>query len=350
MKLYEKLNAIPFLRKKYASKFLFVAFLGIHIPLIGVSLFLLFGNQELQSIMILVVTLIFTLLATLITLLVLKKLIKPIELASSALVDYRNNRIIPNLPTHFQDETGLLLANIQSSIADYEAYINDKQDLIYLLSHDLRGFAANSQGLSTLILNENPSELIAEYSNLITDSTNQQLAFIETLITLIRDEDEISKKEYFVNQIDFNTVLSKVSGQLAAKLISKNCTLEYATQLPTALIHLDEDLLVRVLINLTDNAIKFSFPDSIIRINLIQDDKTILIQVTDTGLGFKSQDIEHLFDKFTSKSRLGTNNEASTGIGLYLCKKIIEKYKGHIYAESNGMNQGSTFSVRLDLK
>jgi signal transduction histidine kinase len=350
MKLYEKLNAIPFLRKRYASKFLFVAFLGIHIPLIGVSIFLLFGNQELQSVKVLVVTLVLTLLATLITLLVLKKLIKPIELASKALVDYRNNRIIPNLPTQFQDETGLLLATIQASIADYEAYINDKQDLIYLLSHDLRGFAANTQGLSTLILDENPSEIIAEYANLITESTNQQLAFIETLITLIRNEDEISKKDYFVNQIDFNTVLSKVSGQLVSKLMSKNCILEYATRLPTAFIHIDEDLLVRVLINLTDNAIKFSFPDSVIRINIMQEDKTILIQVTDAGLGFKSQDIEHLFDKFTSKSRLGTNNEASTGIGLYLCKKIIKKYKGHIYAESNGVNQGSTFSVRLDLK
>ncbi len=350
MKLYEKLNRIPFLRKKYANKFLFVAFLGIHIPLIGVSVFILFGNQVLQSDIVLVVTLLLTLLATLITMFVLKKLIRPIELASSALINYKNNRIIPNLPIQFEDETGLLLANIQSSVADYEAYINDKQDLIYLLSHDLRGFAANSQGLSSLILDENPSEIVAEYANLINDSTNQQLTFIETLITLIRDEDEISKKECSASPINFNNILNTVSGQLAAKLISKNCTLEYSEHLPSTLIHIDENLLVRVLINLIDNAIKFSFPDSVIKINIIQENKSILIQVIDAGLGIKDQDLDQLFDKFTSKSRLGTNNEASTGIGLYLCKKIIEKYKGHIYAKSNGVNHGSTFFVRLNLK
>jgi signal transduction histidine kinase len=67
--------------------------------------------------------------------------------------------------------------------------------------------------------------------------------------------------------------------------------------------------------------------------------------VSDTGIGFDSKYREDLFKKFTNQGRLGTANESSTGIGLYLCKKIIEKYKGKLLAESAGVNKGASFSV-----
>jgi hypothetical protein len=86
-----------------------------------------------------------TLVATGATLLILKKLIKPIELVSKSLNDYKVNRI-PDLPTNFTDEAGLLMRNIIQSILESERFITDKQDM--LLSHDLKIFAAaNPQSL-----------------------------------------------------------------------------------------------------------------------------------------------------------------------------------------------------------
>ena len=120
MELYRKLSKISFLKKSYAYKFLFVTFIGIHIPLIGLLFYVLFGEQSVSTHSIIVFTLIMTLLATAVTLLVLKRLIKPIEKASKALSNYRNNRILSDLPMEFEDEAGLLLRNIQKSISENE--------------------------------------------------------------------------------------------------------------------------------------------------------------------------------------------------------------------------------------
>lgn len=345
MKLYGKLSKISFLKDSYAYKFLFVTFIGIHIPLIGLLFFVVYGKQSVSPNSIVIFTLIMTLLATAITLWLLKKLIKPIEVASKALDDYRSNRVVSQLPTVFKDEAGLLIANIQESITENEKYINDKQDLVYLLSHDLKNFAGNSQALAQLILGENSSDAVVEYADLICKSTHQQFVFIETLIKLIKDEDEISKTGMETKNIQIASVLSLAAEQVAQKLESKQINLIAAIEVEQARLIIEEDLLIRVLVNLIDNAIKFSFANSAIKIRVHLENGAVVFMVSDSGIGFNPKYKEDLFKKFTNRGRVGTANEPSTGIGLYLCKKIVEKYKGKLLAESDGINEGAVFSI-----
>ncbi|MFV5685287.1 sensor histidine kinase [Flavobacterium sp. GB2R13] len=348
MELYRKLSKISFLKNSYAYKFLFVTFLGIHIPLIGLLFFVLYGKQSASPHSIVIFTLIMTLLATGITLWVLKKLINPIELASKALDAYRSTRVVSELPTIFKDEAGLLMANIQESIAENEKYINDKQDLVYLLSHDLRSFAGNSQSLAKLILEEYPSDFIPEYADLICQSTEQQFIFIETFIKLIKDEDEISKKVMDTKNLQMSVVFSHVGEQVAQKLVNKKIKLITTIEVEEASVKIDEDLLIRVLVNLIDNSIKFSLPESEIKVSVHLNKERLAFVVSDSGIGFDPKYKEELFKKFTNRSRLGTANEPSTGIGLYLCKKIVEKYQGKLLAESEGVNKGALFSILFE--
>lgn len=345
MELYRKLSKIGFLEKSYAYKFLFVTFIGIHIPLIGLLLFILFGKEHASANTILVFILIMTLLATGITLLILKRLINPIEFASKALNEYRVNRTVPDLPIVFKDEAGLLLYNIQKAISENEAYRTEKEDLVYLLSHDLRNFTSNAQSLAQLILESEPSENITEYANLIFQITNQQSNFIETFIKLIKDEDEISKKVLTVKSIKINTVLALAKNQVAQKLAAKNIKLATIVGVDEAELKIDEDLLIRVLVNLIDNAIKFSYPNNEIKLTVGVENEKLFFIVSDSGIGFDPKYSEELFKKFTSRSQLGTAKEPSTGIGLYLCKKIVEIHEGKLIAESQGVNQGASFSV-----
>ena len=350
MFLYEKIDKIPFLRKSYTNKFLFVAFLGIHIPLIGVTLYVFANNAIVSTSFFLIVTLALTLIATVITLLVLKKLIEPIELASGAMFNYQNSKLVPELPMHFKDETGVLLATIQTSIDNNEKYLKDKQDLIYLLSHDLRGFTANVKGLAALIKEEYSTGMITEYAEMIELTTEQQLAFIATCIQLIKEEDEIYGKDSTLTLINLKDIVQDVFDQLLTRLGAKKIDLKIQIDIPNVMLTIDKELLTRVLFNLVDNAIKFSYPSSIITINADLDHAKLRISVSDQGLGFKPEDGIKLFDKFTTKGRVGTNNEASTGIGLYLCKRIVEKYQGSIEAKSEGVNKGAIFSIVLDAK
>ena len=345
MELYERLSKINFLKKSYAFKFLFVAFIGIHIPLIGMLFFVLYGSKTISAHTILLFALVMTLLATVATLYFLKQLIKPIETASKALDNYRNERKIPALPTSFSDEAGLLMSNIQKSIMDNERFISEKQDLIYLLSHDFKNFTGNSQGLAKLILEENPSETVRDYTKLILQSTTQQFVFIDIFIKLIKDEEELSNRGLEKNKINLPAVFRKVTSQLDQKLLSKQIKLNASIELEEAILMIDEDLLVRVLVNLVDNAIKFSFSNSEIKLSVSRIDDKVAFVVSDSGIGFDPKNKEELYKKFTKRSRLGTANEPSTGIGLYLCRKIAQKYHGDFLLDSKGVNQGAKFSV-----
>ncbi len=347
MQLYKRLSRFGFLQNSYAFKFLFIAFLGIHIPLIGILFFVLFAKQSASPITILIFALVMTLIATAITLIVLKRLIQPIELASNALNNYRKERIMPLLPIEFKDEAGLLMRNILETIQDNEKYINEKQDLMYLLSHDLRTFTGNSQSLAQLILAENTNETVNEYASLIAQSTSQQLHFIESFLKLLKAQDELLHSNPELQNISFEAIHSSVSEQVQQQLALKHIKLNSIIEVKEKALLIKPELLVRVLVNLVDNAIKFSFPESEIEVKYFIKNDQMRIAVKDNGVGFNLDKSEVLFQKFTTQKKKGTANEASTGLGLYLCKTIVERYKGSLQATSEGENKGATFTVRF---
>ncbi|WP_244248408.1 sensor histidine kinase [Flavobacterium foetidum] len=291
-----------------------------------------------------------TLLATAITLLVLNRLIKPIQTASKALNDYRNSRKLSVLPTEYTDEAGLLLCNIQESIFEAESFINEKQDLIYMLSHDLKNFAGNPNGLAKLIISENPPESIRNLAELICESTDLQFRYIENFIKLLNEQDqEVAKVSTESRIITFGSIIPFINEQLEQRLLDKNIRLTIVVEAQEALLKIDEGLLIQVLVNLISNAVKFSYFDSEIKVRIYTEDSSLVITVTDSGIGFDKHQIEELFKKFTKMSRLGTANETSTGIGLYLCKKIIERNKGRLSAASEGKNKGAEFKIEFDV-
>jgi signal transduction histidine kinase len=345
MKLYHNLSKIGFLKRSYAFKFLFVAFIGTHIPLIGILFFVLYFDTSISPTSILVFSLIMTLLATGITLLVLNNLIKPIAIASKALNDYRNERKLSVLPSEYNDEAGLLMSNIQESIFEAETFINEKQDLIYMLSHDLKNFAGNPQGLAKLILDETPSDSIKDLANLICESTDLQFRYIENFIKLLNEQDQVIKMNKENRIILFPNILPFINEQLEQRLIDKNITLDVNVETDEAKLKIDEGLLIQVLVNLISNAVKFSYFDSKINLRIYTENTNLIITVSDKGIGFNQYQIDELFKKFTKMSRLGTANETSTGIGLYLCKKIIERCNGKLTASSEGKNRGAEFKI-----
>ena len=349
MNLYRNLSQISFLKNSYASKFLFVVFIGIHIPLIGLLFFVLFYSHNVSPASILVFSLLMTLLATAITLLILKQLIKPISIASKSLDDYRNNRKLSVLPTEYTDEAGLLMCNIQESIYEAESFINEKQDLIYMLSHDLKNFAGNPQGLAKLILSENPSESVKHLADLICESTNLQFRYIENFIKLLKEQDQVAKYNQEPREIVFSTILPFINEQVEQRLLDKNIKLVLSVETVEATLKIDEGLLIQVIVNLISNAVKFSYFDSEIKFRIYNEDSRLVISVVDYGIGFNKNQMEELFKKFTKMSRLGTANESSTGIGLYLCKKIIERNKGTLTAISEGKNRGAEFKIEFDV-
>lgn len=116
-------------------------------------------------------------------------------------------------------------------------------------------------------------------------------------------------------------------------------------------IQADADFLEQVVVNLLDNAVKFSPHGGTITVNArhsaMNGRKAVMISVADEGIGIPKDKLSRLFDRFFQVESGLTRRFGGIGIGLALCKAIVEVHGGEIWAESPGPGQGSTFYVRL---
>ncbi|MCK5169035.1 MAG: HAMP domain-containing histidine kinase, partial [Bacteroidales bacterium] len=127
--------------------------------------------------------------------------------------------------------------------------------------------------------------------------------------------------------------------------------IEINSQIYNIKIDINEASIKTVIRNLLSNSIKFSHKNSQIEINskILPDSNTIEISVKDPGVGIPKENINKLFKIETTFSTYGTEKEKGTGLGLILCKELVEKNNGTIWVESNE-NGGSTFYFTLPIK
>lgn len=111
-------------------------------------------------------------------------------------------------------------------------------------------------------------------------------------------------------------------------------------------VSLDRAKIEQILDHLVDNALKYS--EGQVEIALTVKDEEVHISVTDHGVGIYSGDIPRLFQKFGQIDSTSTRSHGGTGLGLYICKRLVEVHQGHIWCESQ-MGRGSTFTFSLPM-
>ncbi|AFL85158.1 signal transduction histidine kinase [Belliella baltica DSM 15883] len=340
--------SLPGLKRSYALKFFVITFLGIHIPLIGLSIFLLVLPNEIESLTIFWIVLGFTLLGTALTLYILNYLIKPIQKADQALLQYISDRKIPKLSIEGEDELVRLLQSMEKTILRTEELIDQKNDLIYLLSHDLRAPIVKARGVFELLKTETDREFVEDISNQLATEMNAQLDLIESLLRLLQDEHN-SREIPRIDMEDFQAVLDEVLKSSQNQIEEKNLKVEVSINGNSQI--LAEKVLVRQLIlNLLSNAIKFSKDGGSIKLEGNGKINSFLFQVKDEGIGFDPRLTSRFFQKFSSYQKEGTNGEKSTGLGLYISRKIAERYGAKLSAYSPGEDKGAVFEVEFPSK
>jgi signal transduction histidine kinase len=157
---------------------------------------------------------------------------------------------------------------------------------------------------------------------------------------------EIREETLHKEKVDVTTLIQQAAQLLNYRVTEKKQRLimrDSAVQV----IQADREKLTRVLDNLVMNAIKFSPEGATIKIIMAETPTGIVISVQDNGIGIRSEIAGKLFEPFESSvKRKGTSGEQSFGLGLYICRQIIEAHRGRIWFESQP-GQGSTFFISL---
>jgi signal transduction histidine kinase len=336
-----------FLSSNYTLKFLFIAFIGVHIPLIVLIMAIVFDWMPLKGWSVILVALVATLVATGLTLLLLRSLLWPILQAKNALQDYTRKKVIPSLPLHYTDEAGQLLQQVQITIDSMDALLKERRDILTLLSHDLRTPFSQLIGLGELLQSEKDQEMSAKYGAIIRKLSEEQLVFIKDIIQILEtgDEHEISHVFEAKNIADILSQSMDMQ-QLSAARKQIKITVH---PIPTIRVKCNGRLLSQAISNIIANAIKFSHHDGEVIIKLHVFSGHIHVLIADKGIGFESGKAELLFQKFTPEGKTGTDGEVSSGVGLYLTRKVIQNHGGMIAAFSEGKNKGAVFTIQLPI-
>jgi len=221
---------------------------------------------------------------------------------------------------------------------------NKQQDrILRAVAHDLRGPVATISMLADLVLNEHDEASRAEMIGFIKTSCNNSLHLIAEILEAA---DQSKRKEKEKESTNINHLLKTTVELLQLKASEKNQTI--VTKFPRADVYMmvNPEKIKRVFYNLITNAIKFSPKDKAITIGLQQGYGVTIITVKDEGIGIPEDIQPKVFDMFTEAKRKGTAGELPYGLGLSICKQIVEAHNGSIWLESKP-GEGTTFFVEL---
>ncbi len=222
----------------------------------------------------------------------------------------------------------------------------DKDKFFSIISHDLRSPFDALIGLSSIILDdydELSDEEIKRYAGNINDASKHLLEFVDKLLQWSRIQS--GRIEYNPSFFDVSDKISRIKDLLKMNAAGKNILLDYNNS-STLKVYADPDMIRTALQNLVSNAIKFTPKGGKIILSSEEEDGFVKLSVKDNGVGMNEEKVGNLFKIEKNISTPGTIGEKGTGLGLILCKELIEKNGGAIYVESSP-GVGTTFSFTI---
>ncbi len=265
-------------------------------------------------------------------------------LASKSAIALENAYLYSNL----QEIVAQRTEKLQETLEDLMAANSHKDRIIQIVSHDIRsplsGIANLSKDLQDPDIADQP-ETVKKFGGIISNSAS-------TLMNLVNDILDLAKLE------SGSVILNKETvqiGDFLGKLVQLNTPMAEKKGINLHVdggdnfeVKLDKSKMTQAINNLMSNAVKFTPQGGDVILKYDQQGDRAVIEVADTGVGIKADDLDSLFEKFTNVQRKGTKGEKGTGLGMSIAKEIIEMHEGKIGVSSE-VGSGTTFTIKLPL-
>ena len=258
--------------------------------------------------------------------------------------EIKNLGVLVNLSERMQMERELIAAKVQADIAN-----NTKSSFLANMSHEIRTPMNAIIGLSNLALNTQLTDQQIDYLEKIVTSSHSLLGIINDILDFSKIE--AGKLEIEKIEFDLESVIDNLSSLIMLKAEEKDLEVVFVIDPEVPLNLLGDPLrLGQILINLTQNAIKFTDSGEVVitiqQVEKLSGTAILKFSVSDTGIGIPRNKVEHLFDSFSQVDETYSRRFEGTGLGLAICKQLVELMGGSIHVESE-VDIGSTFSYQL---
>ena len=227
-----------------------------------------------------------------------------------------------------------------------EAADRAKSDFVANLSHELRTPLTSLTGFSEALQEKyfgDLNEKQAEYVKYIQDNSQRMLSLIDQIVDL--EKIETGKTESEISNVKMKKLLENSMSMIEEKAAKHHITLNYelAPEIDELEIRADELKLQQVVFNLLSNAIMFTPDDGQITLRAKVEDKQLVVEVADTGIGIAPEQQEKVFEDFFQVKSDIKDKTPGLGLGLGLSRRLVEMHGGKLWVESEGEGRGSRF-------
>jgi len=217
--------------------------------------------------------------------------------------------------------------------------LKQKDEFINQLGHDLKNPLNPLVNLLPILEKSEPDKKNKEIFDILIRNTNYMKNLVIKTIDLGRLNSP--KTKFYFEDVNLYTEFNDVISN--NKIIFKEKNIEINNNIPdNIIVQADKLRINELIINLLNNAAKYTNCLGNITLDAKQDNNYVTISVKDSGIGMTDEQLEHVFDEFY-KADPARHDFDSSGLGLSICKRIVEIHNGEIWVESGGLGEGSTF-------
>lgn len=283
--------------------------------------------------------------AVLVSTFVTRRIVKPVQEMKAASQRIANGRYDERVQAAGEDELADLGRSFNRMAHELAQTEERRRQLLGDVAHELRtplsSIKSVMEGLQDGILRPEPETFA---------SVEQE---VNRLQRLVRDLEELSKAEAGQIQLEkekinlaelVETAVSRLRQQFADKQVSLDTDIP-----PDLIITVDPARMTQVLLNLLGNALQYTPPGGRVTVYLLTENNALQLVIQDTGIGLTAEQRSHIFERFYRVDKSRSRAGGGSGIGLTISKHLVEAHNGRIWAESEGLGQGSRFLLWLPL-
>ncbi len=251
----------------------------------------------------------------------------------------------------YQKNIQTLATDLEHTRRELTKLDKTKSEFVSLASHQLRAPLSAIKGYLAMILEGDYGKINQQIKEII----NRVYKSNENLIKLVADLLDLSRIERGQMQFDFELIdlvrlVDETINDLKPEIQSKKLRILWQKPDVALKLKLDENKIRQVITNLIDNAVHYTQKGAITIQMYKKEENNITIAIRDTGIGLTPAEIDKIFNPFFRGQIAQKIKTDGSGIGLYIARQIVEAHHGKLLAESNGINQGSTFYIKLPIK
>lgn len=236
------------------------------------------------------------------------------------------------VPVEGEDEVAQLAVTFNNMAANLEAIDSSRSNFMGNIAHELRTPMTSVKGFVDGMLDGTiPPELYNHYLGVVS----QEVGRLTRLIQNMLDISKLEAGEYQVNARSYDVWESITGAALAAEQRIENGKIQIQGLVPErTMVYADPDLVHQVVYNLLDNAIKFTPEEGIIRFGVTRSGGQVTVSIWNTGPGIAPEALPFVFDRFFKEDRSRGLNTRGSGLGLHICKVLVNLSGGKIWVES----------------